>query len=46
MGNLMNAAWAVGVDSCWIHRAREVFDSPEEKLCLKNGVLIKICWNR
>ena len=25
MGNLMNAAYAVGVDSCWIHRAREEF---------------------
>ena len=25
MGNLMNAAYAVGVGSCWIHRAREVF---------------------
>ena len=31
MGNLMNAANAVGVDSCWIHRAREVFDSEEGK---------------
>ena len=31
MGNLMNAAHAVGVDSCWIHRAREVFDSEEGK---------------
>ena len=30
-GNLMNAAHAVGVDSCWIHRAREVFDSEEGK---------------
>lgn len=27
MGNLMNAAHALGVDSCWIHRAREVFAS-------------------
>ena len=35
MGNLMNAAWAVGVDSCWIHRAREVFDSSEGKALLK-----------
>ena len=24
MGNLMNAAHAVGLGSCWIHRAREV----------------------
>ncbi len=31
MGNLMNAAHAVGVDSCWIHRAHEVFDSEEGK---------------
>lgn len=29
MGNLMNAAHSVGIDSCWIHRAREVFDSEE-----------------
>ena len=35
MGNLMNAAYAVGVGSCWIHRAREVFDSPEGKALLK-----------
>ncbi len=36
MGNLMNAAHAVGVGSCWIHRAREVFDSPEGKELLRN----------
>ncbi len=27
MGNLMNAAYALGVDSCWIHRARQIFES-------------------
>ena len=27
MGNLMNAANALGVDSCWIHRAKEVFET-------------------
>ena len=27
MGNLMNAAHALGVDSCWIHRAKEVFET-------------------
>ena len=27
MGNLMNAAHALGVASCWIHRAKEEFDS-------------------
>ena len=35
MGNLMNAAHAVGVDSCWIHRAREEFSSDEGKALLK-----------
>lgn len=35
MGNLLNAAHAVGVDSCWIHRAREVFEGPEGKALLK-----------
>lgn len=35
MGNLMNAAHAVGLGSCWIHRAREMFDSPEGKELLK-----------
>lgn len=35
MGNLMNAARAVGLGSCWIHRAKEVFDSPEGKALLK-----------
>lgn len=35
MGNLMNAAHAVGLGSCWIHRAKEVFDLPEGKSLLK-----------
>lgn len=35
MGNLMNAAWAMGVGSCWIHRARESFDCEEGKAILK-----------
>ena len=34
MGNLMNAAFALGVDSCWIHRAREEFESEEGKSLL------------
>jgi len=34
MGNLMNAAHAIGVDSCWINRAREEFDTPEGKALL------------
>lgn len=32
MGNLLNAAHAVGVDSCWIHRAKEMFETPEGKM--------------
>ena len=36
MGTLMLAAHAVGVASCWIHRAREVFDSEEGKALLKS----------
>ena len=35
MGNLMTAAWDLGVGSCWINRAIEVFDSPEGKALLK-----------
>ena len=35
MGNLMNAATALGLGSCWVHRAREMFDSPEGKELLR-----------
>ena len=35
MRNLMNAAHAVGVASCWIHRAKEEFESEEGKALLK-----------
>ena len=35
IGNLMLAAHSLGVASCWIHRAREEFDSPEGKALLK-----------
>ena len=34
MSNLMNAAKAVGLASCWVHRAKEVFDSEEGKALL------------
>ncbi len=34
MGNLLNAAYALGVGACWIHRAKEVFDSEEGKKML------------
>lgn len=35
MGNLMNAAKAIGLGSCWINRAKEVFDTDEGKALLK-----------
>ncbi|MBR2048527.1 MAG: nitroreductase [Oscillospiraceae bacterium] len=35
MGNMMNAAHALGLGSCWIHRARQVFDAPEGKALLE-----------
>ena len=35
MGNLMNAAHAIDVDSCWIHRAKETFEFPEGKELLR-----------
>ena len=36
MGNLMLAAHAMGIGSCWIHRAREVFDTDEGKAILRD----------
>ena len=36
MGNLMLAAHALGLGSCWIHRAREEFDTPEGKAILSD----------
>ena len=35
MGNLMLAAHALGIGSCWIHRAKEEFEMPEGKEILK-----------
>lgn len=34
LGNMMLAAYAEGLGSCWIHRAREEFDSDEGKAIL------------
>ncbi len=31
MGNLLNAAASLGLGACWIHRAREAFETPEGK---------------
>ncbi len=36
MGNLMLAAHALGIGSCWIHRAKEEFESEEGKKILKS----------
>ncbi len=36
MGNLMLAAHSLGIGSCWIHRAKEEFDSLEGKEILKD----------
>lgn len=36
MGNLMLAAHAEGIGSCWIHRAKEEFESAEGKAFLKS----------
>lgn len=35
IANLLNAAHAVGVDSCYIYRAREVFESEQGRALLK-----------
>ncbi|MDE8690867.1 nitroreductase family protein [Faecalibacterium sp. DFI.5.82] len=35
MGNLMNAAAAIGLGSCWINRAKEEFETEEGKALLK-----------
>ena len=35
LGTLMLAAHAAGVDSCWIHRARQTFETEEGKALMK-----------
>ena len=35
MGNMLNAAADLGVASCWVHRAKEEFESEEGKAILK-----------
>lgn len=35
LGNLMNAAHAVGLGSCWIHRAKQTFETDEGKALLR-----------
>lgn len=39
MGNMLAAAHSLGVDSCWIHRAREVFETEQgRELAEKWGI--------
>ncbi len=43
MGNLLNAAWSMGIGSCWIHRAKEVFETEEGKSLLeKCGITYEV----
>lgn len=35
LGNLMNGAYAAGLGSCWINRAKETFETPEGKALMK-----------
>lgn len=35
MGNLMNAAHDVGLGSCWIHRAKETFETEEGRALME-----------
>ena len=36
IGNMMVAAHSLGIGSCWIHRAKEEFETPEGKELLKS----------
>lgn len=31
MGNMQNAAWSLGIAGCWIHRAKEMYQTEEGK---------------
>ena len=35
IGNMLNAAYSLGLGSCWIHRAKEEFESEKGKAILK-----------
>lgn len=43
IGNLMLAAESLGVGACWIHRARETFDSEAGKALLKKWGIAEDC---
>jgi nitroreductase len=35
LGNMFNAAASIGLGSCWVHRAKQMFESEEGKTLLK-----------
>ena len=35
LGNMMNAAHAIGLGSCWIHRERQMFDTEDGKALMR-----------
>ncbi len=35
LGNMMNEAYSIGIDSCWIHRAKEMFENPKGRAIAK-----------
>jgi nitroreductase len=43
IGNMMLAAYSIGVDSCWVHRAKEVFETEEGKALMKQWGLPDTC---
>ena len=39
LGNMMNEAYSLGIDSCWIHRAKEMFENEEgRKIAREYGI--------
>ena len=42
IGNLMNAAHALGLGSCWVNRARQMFDTEEGKELREAGITAPI----
>lgn len=42
--NMLNAAYAAGLDSCWIHRSRQMFETEEGKALLQEwGIKENVC---
>ena len=36
LGNMLNAAYSLGVGSCWIHRVKQMFESEDGRTLLKD----------